>query len=119
MREAAEFVMYKGTKITPGWPVKVLPSKPGKQDGFETLIRVIWVNPETKRISDFEVVDPETRGIRNFFPARIQPYLRNVEKKREEMLAKEAKLRGRLLDDLQKTRPRAGDARPTRAAARK
>lgn len=107
MRSSAPFILYKGTKITPGWPIKVLPSSPGKKDGFETLIRNIWVDPVTQKILDIEVVEPDTGHIRNFRTNRIRPYLRNVSTIQNRLEQKNAQRRGDIRDKgLDRTRPR-------------
>jgi hypothetical protein len=71
---------YRGHTIEIGHPVKILPSAPGKHDGFEALIKRIHVRDG--RIVGIDVREPKTLHLRTLPPRRVQPYLRNVEKKR-------------------------------------
>lgn len=70
---------YKGHEIHLGHPVKVLPSAPGKRDGFEALIRRIHV--KDGRITGIDVFEKRKGHLRTLPPGRVQPYLRNVQKK--------------------------------------
>jgi hypothetical protein len=81
-------INYKGHLIKTGHPVRVLPTKKGGRDGFDTLVKgfrgVVITDDESGtrrgRVSGIEVSDP--KGATRFLgPERIVPYLRNVEQK--------------------------------------
>lgn len=91
-----ETVNYKGHPIKVGHPVRVLPSKKGGRDGFDSLVKgffgQVTVDPVTGakrgRITGFEVTDPNTGATRTLPQERIVPYLRNVEVKAEALRAR-------------------------------
>jgi hypothetical protein len=67
MAETTGTFKYRGKVIHLGHPARIRPSSPGKHDGFEALIRRIHVN---------------NGHLRTLHPSRVEPYLRNVEKKK-------------------------------------
>jgi hypothetical protein len=79
MTETTGTFRYKGHAISVGHPAKVLAS-PGKRDGFEALIRRIHI--KDNRIVGIDVYDPKKGHLRTLAPSRVQPYLRNIDKKK-------------------------------------
>lgn len=80
MAETTGTFKYRGKVIHLGHPARIRPSSPGKHDGFEALIRRIHVNDG--RVSGIDVVDPRNGHLRTLHPSRVEPYLRNVDKKK-------------------------------------
>jgi uncharacterized protein YuzE len=74
MPERLTFFYYKGKKCDIGYPVKVLPSRAGKHDGFDA--KILAILGEKGKVVGIEVKDPRTGGIRTFSPARVVPYLK-------------------------------------------
>lgn len=81
-------INYKGHRIKVGHPVRVLPSKKGGRDGFDSLVKkfhglVIEADDGTKKgkVTGIAVTDPKTGNTRILGPERIVPYLKNIEAK--------------------------------------
>lgn len=81
-------INYKGHLIKVGHPVRVLPTKKGGRDGFDSLVKkfhgkVIEAEDGTKkgRVTGIQVTDPNSGNNRILGPERIVPYLRNIETK--------------------------------------
>jgi hypothetical protein len=81
-------INYKGRVIKTGHPVRVLPSKKGGRDGFDSLVKkfhglVTVADDGTKRgrVNGIEVTDPKTGNTRILGPERIVPYLQRVDQK--------------------------------------
>jgi hypothetical protein len=86
-----ESINYKGHPLKVGHPVRVLPSKKGGRDGYDSLVKAFFgqvvVNPTTGakrgKVTGIEVTDPNTGATRILPQERIVPYLRSVEAKAE------------------------------------
>jgi hypothetical protein len=81
-------INYKGHVIKVGHPVRVLPTRKGGRDGFESLVKrfhgqVTEAEDGTKRgkVTGIEVTEPKTGNNRILGPERIVPYLQKVEAK--------------------------------------
>jgi hypothetical protein len=81
-------INYKGHVIKIGHPVRVLPTKKGGRDGFDSLVKrfhglVTVAEDGTKkgRVTGIEVTDPKSGNNRILGPERIVPYLQKVEAK--------------------------------------
>jgi hypothetical protein len=84
-----EQINYKGRTLKVGHPVRVLPSKKGGRDGYDSLVKAFYGRVEEDpatgarkgKVTGIEVTDPKTGNTRTLGPERIVPYLRNVEAK--------------------------------------
>lgn len=81
-------INYKGHLIKIGHPVRVLPTKKGGRDGFDSLVKkfygTIIDNPDGSKkgkVTGIEVTDPKSGNTRTLGPERIVPVLRNIEAK--------------------------------------
>jgi hypothetical protein len=81
-------INYKGHVLKIGHPVRVLPTKKGGRDGFDSLVKgfhghVVEATDGTKKgkVTGIDVTDPNTGATRTLGPERIVPYLRNWEAK--------------------------------------
>jgi hypothetical protein len=81
-------INYKGHLVKVGHPVRVLPTRKGGRDGFDSLVKrfhgQVTENPDgTKRgrVTGIEVTDPKSGNNRILGPERIVPYLQKVEAK--------------------------------------
>jgi len=85
-----ESINYRGHKIVIGHPVRVLPSKKGGKDGFDSLAKSFrgHVVGDKGVVTGIEVFDPKHAQTRFLGPERIVPYLRNVAAKTEALASR-------------------------------
>lgn len=82
-----------GRKVSIGWPVHVLPSQPNKRDGFDALVKKLMPD-KSGQLAAIYVVDPDNGHTRALPPERIEPYVRDIEKRRQQLLKKKAQTDG-------------------------
>jgi hypothetical protein len=84
-----EQINYRGHIIKVGHPVRILPTKKGGRDGYDSLVKTfhgtVTVDDDAgtrkTRVTGISVTDPNNGATRTFTPDRVVPYLRSVETK--------------------------------------
>jgi hypothetical protein len=93
-------INYKGRLIKVGHPVRVLPTRKGGRDGFDSLVKGFFghisEDPESGqrkgKVTGIEVTDPKSGATRILGPERIIPYLRNWEAKAQTLKERKSKV---------------------------